>query len=160
MSKLNKSDTMEKKDDGSYEQSHQTSSVMNEDTYSSLLSRYRHTLKGCKSDVPTKITEAFAEIDSFVLLSRTATNRKYLVECGMFGSQEFRGITLKAYDRLGSNMVGYFFWPLRIPCPKKVVRRTIEETRSDLHRMRAFWETPPPTTEPFFSLKKTMQPNF
>ncbi len=159
MSKLNRSDVTEKEDE-SNQQSHQTSVEMNEDTYSSLLSRYRHSLKGCKSDVPTKITEAFAEVDSFVLLSRTSTNRMYLMECGMFGSQEFRGITLKAYDRLGSNMVGYFYWPLKIPSPKKVVRVTIEETRSELHRMRSFWETAPPTKEPFFFLKKKTYPSF
>lgn len=159
MSKLNKSDLTEIREDESHQESLQASVEMNE-TYSSLLGRYRHSLKGCKSDVPIKIREAFAEVDSFVLLSRTSTNRMYLMECGMFGSQEFRGITLKAYDRLGSNMVGYFFWPLKIPCPKEVVRVTIEETRSDLHRMRSFWETPPPTKEPFFFLKKKTHPTF
>lgn len=124
----------------------------NEDTFESLQSRYRHSLKGCKSDVPTKITEAFSEVDSFILLSRTKTNRKYLRECGMFESQNFRGITLKSYDRLASNMVGYFYWPLRIPCSKMLVKRTIDETRYDLHQMNTFWETPPPKQQPMLCL--------
>ncbi len=143
MSKLRKLEMTKKKNDENTEQSKETAK-MHEDTYESLQSRYRHSLKGCKSDVPTQITEAFSEIDSFIMLSRTTANRKYLEECGMFESQKFRGITLKSYDRLASNMVGYFYWPLKIPCPKALVKMTIDETRADLHQMTSFWETPPP----------------
>ncbi len=142
MSKLRKSETTEKNQEEKSSQS-QRNVRINEDTYESLQNRYRHSLKGCKSDVPTQITEAFSEIDSFILLSRTTSNRKYLEECGMFESQKFRGITLKSYDRLASNMVGYVYWPLKIPCPKTLVKMTIDETRSDLHQMSSFWETPP-----------------
>ena len=116
----------------------------NEDSFESLQSRYRHSLKGCRSDVPTQITEAFSEIDSYILLSRTTANRKYLVDCGMFESQNFRGITLKCYDRLASNMVGSYYWPLKIPSSQTLVKKTMEETRFDLHQMNSFWETPPP----------------
>ena len=146
MSKLRKSETMEKNQEERKSQLQQNVRI-NEDTYESLQNRYRHSLKGCKSDVPTQITEAFSEIDSFILLSRTTSNRKYLEECGMFESQKFRGITLKSYDRLASNMVGYVYWPLKIPCPKTLVKMTIDETRSDLHQMSSFWETPPPREE-------------
>jgi hypothetical protein len=116
----------------------------NEDIFESLQGRYRLSLKGCKSDVPTQITQAFSEIDSFILLSRTTTNRRYLSECGLSESQNFQGITLKSYDRLALNMMGSIFWPLKIPGSKSLVKRTMNETRSDLHKMNSFWETPPP----------------
>lgn len=147
MSKLRKSEITEKNREEKKSQPLQQNVQITEDTYESLQNRYRHSLKGCKSDVPTQITEAFSEIDSFILLSRTTSNRKYLEECGMFESQKFRGITLKSYDRLASNMVGYVYWPLKIPCPKTLVKMTIDETRSDLHQMSSFWETPPPREE-------------
>lgn len=143
ISKLIKTEMIEKNKSENQELMHQRVQS-NEDSFESLQSRYRHSLKGCKSDVPTQITEAFSEIDSFILLSRTTANRNYLRECGMFESQNFRGITLKSYDRLASNMVGHYYWPMKIPSSKDLVKRTIEETRYDLHQMHSFWENPSP----------------
>jgi Skp family chaperone for outer membrane proteins len=143
MSKLMKTEMMEKQQEKKKKlQQHNQNNQ--EESFESLQSRYRHSLKGCKSDVPTQIVEAFSEIDSFIFLSRTTANRKYLRDCGMFEAQNFRGITLKCYDRLAANMVGYSYWPLKIPCSKTLVKKTIDETRSDLHEMNSFWETPPP----------------
>jgi len=166
-SKLIKTEMMEKKRRVNGEPLKQKIQNNEDDTFESLQSRYRHSLKGCKSDVPTQITEAFSEIDSFIMLSRTTTNRKYLRKCGIFESQNFRGITLKSYDRLASNMGGYFYWPLKIPCSKALAKRTIDETRSDLHQMKSFWESPPPKQSPMFCLPfgngardKTMIPKF
>jgi len=152
MSKLMKTEWMEKLQEEKHEEQLQQHNQNNEETFESLQSRYRHSLKGCKSNVPNQVVEAFSEIDSFILLSRTTANRKYLRECGMFESQNFRGITLKCYDRLAANMVGYSYWPLKIPCSKTLVKKTIDETRSDLHEMNSFWETPPPKESSILSL--------
>jgi len=145
-SKLMRTEALKRKeeDDGIRSSQQQKSLNDEHDTFEYLQSRYRHALQGCKSIVPIQISEAFLEIDSHIMLSRTTNNRQYLRDCGMFQAQNFRGITFKSYDRLTSNIVNHRSWPIFIPGPKMVAEMTMDDVRSDLHKMKSFWVDPAP----------------
>jgi len=108
------------------------------DTFESIQNRYRQSLGGCKSNVPMELSDAFQGLDSHLQVTRSLDNNLYMHQ--VYGHSRFNNIVyFKAYDILCAEILGYFWYPWGLPCPKKCVEETMRRLQNELDAAHKYW---------------------
>mmetsp|Transcript_5013 Transcript_5013/g.11634 ORF Transcript_5013/g.11634 Transcript_5013/m.11634 type:complete len:390 (-) Transcript_5013:182-1351(-) len=117
---------------------HEDSNEEDGASFDEIQSRFRQSLSACKSNVPMGLTEAFAGIESNLLLARSKENNVYMTK--IYGEIEFDDfVQSKAHDILAGEILHSRFFPFSLPKSKDVVQRTMERLRNHIELYQCFW---------------------
>jgi len=107
--------------------------------YTTLESRYRQSLQGCKSSVSMAIAECFYLLDSELDLRNTIYANRHFEEMGI--SHWVYLVWARGIDRVSAEITHSKSWPLFTPDSIKVVKTTMACVKSELHHGQHYWES-------------------